>query len=293
MDASTTSRRADRRTMRAKMYELVDGEFDSWAEYAMMVLIVLNVVMFVVGTLVVDDGSKASGKPGHDMLCVGTKRCVTLSDAFVGVFSVFEIVSVALFSLEYVLRLWCCVENEQEYGRHGPVLGRLKYMSNGYALIDLFAILPFYLALFGVIRHVRFSTTLRALRLARLLKAEKYLQAFSLLEIVLKENGTLLVACAYYAGIVLMVFSVIMYYLERYNPETAVYFQSIPDSMFPTLVMLTGEFPITEFTTPGRIVAACIALAGVAFFAIPTAVIGSGFIRAVEEHDQFMRARSE
>ena len=55
--------------------------------------------------------------------------------------------------------------------------------------------------------------------------------------------------------------------------------------------MLTGEYPVTDFTPLGKIVASIIAVVAVAFFAIPTAVISSGFVKAVEQRNEEMRER--
>jgi hypothetical protein len=53
--------------------------------------------------------------------------------------------------------------------------------------------------------------------------------------------------------------------------------------MFPTLLMLTGEFPLADFTVAGRFISGFIAVGAVAIFAVPTAVLGSGFIKAVQQ----------
>lgn len=67
--------------------------------------------------------------------------------------------------------------------------------------------------------------------------------------------------------------------------ESEHYFNSIPSSMFPCLLMLTGEFPIGDFTTAGKWVAGAMAIIAVAFFAIPTAILGSAFIQVMEAED--------
>lgn len=66
------------------------------------------------------------------------------------------------------------------------------------------------------------------------------------------------------------------------NPALGNCFQSIPASLFPTLLMLTGEYPLAEFTAKGQVVAGFIAIVAVAVCAVPTAVIGSGFVKAVQ-----------
>ena len=100
---------------------------------------------------------------------------------------------------------------------------------------------------------------------------------------VLAENGSLLVVTLYYSLITWFICSTLLYFTEKDNPELAQAFSSIPNAMFPTLVMLTGEYPYAEFTTAGKYIASVIAVIAVAIFAVPTAVIGSGFVKAVQE----------
>ena len=70
------------------------------------------------------------------------------------------------------------------------------------------------------------------------------------------------------------------------QPPDLLCLQSIPSALFPTLLMLTGEFPIADFTAPGRFIAGFIAVVAVAIFAVPTAVLGSGFVKAVQRARQ-------
>lgn len=93
----------------------------------------------------------------------------------------------------------------------------------------------------------------------------------------------MLIVTLYYSLITWFICSTLLYFTERNNPELATAFSSIPTAMFPTIVMLTGEFPYAEFTTPGRFISGIIAVLAVAIFAVPTAVIGSGFVQAVQK----------
>ena len=83
-------------------------------------------------------------------------------------FLLFEIVTVAVFSVEYLLRLWTAVESQECQGM-SPWRARLRYVTSFHAIVDLLAILPFYLLVFGIFGHfdMRF---LRAVRLLRVLK---------------------------------------------------------------------------------------------------------------------------
>mmetsp|Transcript_14483 Transcript_14483/g.31144 ORF Transcript_14483/g.31144 Transcript_14483/m.31144 type:complete len:305 (+) Transcript_14483:59-973(+) len=257
------------------VFELVEGDIDSWWEYMILFVIFANVLLFIVGTVVVD-GFGPNGEPP-----LNEKDAITMDERYDTFFETFEFCSVVLFTIEYALRAWSCTADPQ-YGSKGPVGGRISYLTSFFCLIDLFAILPYWLNVFGIIPEVDMATALRIFRLIRLLKADKYINAFALLDDVLAENATLLIATMYYAALMLILCSTALYLTERYNPDNARYFQSIPDSMFATTLMLTGEFPLIDFTVAGRFVAAFIAVVAVAFFAVPTGVLGSGFVKAVE-----------
>ena len=113
-------------------------------------------------------------------------------------FEFIELVSVAIFSVEYAIRLWTCVENAEFSDSRYP---RLKYIFSPMALIDLVAILPFYLSFF-VAFDLRF---LRVLRLLRVFKLTRYSSAMSMLLGVFREE-----ASAFFAGFfILMVLLII------------------------------------------------------------------------------------
>ena len=83
-----------------------------------------------------------------------------------------------MFSIEYLLRVWTCIErNRRELSHWDALLLRLRFMMTPYAIIDLVAILPFYLVTFGAIGQVDMRF-LRALRLLRILKLTRYSSAF-------------------------------------------------------------------------------------------------------------------
>lgn len=74
-----------------------------------------------------------------------------------------------------------------------------------------------------------------------------------------------------------VVSSTLLFYTEKNNPALGHHYQSIPQAMFPTLLMLTGEYPLADFTATGQVIAGAIAIVAVAIFAVPTGVLGSGF----------------
>lgn len=252
------------RRLRMLAYENVEGTIDSPFEFIILALILLNVILLIASTIVADPDP-----------CFGAK-CVRLGDKYDRFFETAEAVSVVVFTVEYILRIWACIEDPN-------VSSRISYVFSFFAMVDFLSIIPWWIALAFNAESPDFTTALRVFRLIRLLKADKYLQAFSLLGTVLAENATLLTASSFYAALIWIISSTALYLVEVDNPAMGTHFQSIPLAMFPTLLMLTGEVPLVDFTPIGQFFAGCIAVAAVAIFAVPSAILASSFIKAVQE----------
>lgn len=189
----------------------------------------------------------------------------------------FEIFSVAVFSLEYIARLWSCVE-DPEYSH--PVWGRLRFAVRPLVLIDLLAILPFFLTF--VIVDLRVLRIARFLRLVRLVKAARYVKAMRLFHAVFQSKREELVLTTGLMAMLLILASSVMYFAE--NAEQPEKFSSIPESMWWAVATLTtvGYGDVFPVTLIGRLAAGVIAILGIGFFALPTAILGSGFVEAVQ-----------
>ncbi len=193
----------------------------------------------------------------------------------------FEIFSVAVFTIEYFARVWSCIDLK-ETGVSSPLRGRIKYMLSPIALVDLIAILPFYLGLYLII-DLRF---LRVLRLLRLFKLTRYSPALgALLDVVQKESEALLAAI-----VVLMMMLVIsaggIYLLENeLQPET---FGSMPSSLWWAIVTLTtvGYGDVVPITTMGKMFGGLIGLLGIGMIALPAAILASGFAENIRDRKQ-------
>merc|ERR1719229_1951712 len=110
------------------------------------------------------------------------------------------------------------------------------------------------------------------------------MDAFSILGSVLAENSTLLIASGWYAFLMLVVFSTILYFTEKdWDGETRKYYDSVPQGLFPTILMLTGEYPLSDFSPAGQFFASILAISAVAIFGIPIAVLGGGFVKALQD----------
>jgi voltage-gated potassium channel len=98
----------------------------------------------------------------------------------------FELVSVAIFSVEYLARLWASVE-AREFEE--PISGRLRFASRPLMLVDLVAIAPFYIAAVFAI-DLRFMRALRLVRIFRLLKIARYSASLRSFGFVLRKQST-------------------------------------------------------------------------------------------------------
>ena len=186
----------------------------------------------------------------------------------------FEVFSVVLFTVEYLLRAWAAVEDAR-FRR--PVLGRVRHAFTFFALVDLAAILPFYVPM--LIRlDLRFLRVLRLLRLARLLKIGRYSEAMQVMRDVLRDRKEQLLATLLVVGILTILSGGLMYLAEHdAQPDR---FSSMPEAVWWAVTTVTtigyGDLcPVTPF---GKIATGLVAVLGIGLFALPAGILGSGFI---------------
>lgn len=184
-----------------------------------------------------------------------------------------EILSVSIFLIEYLLRVWSCTSTEKY--RH-PVWGRLHFMITPGALIDLFAILPFFLPLFTGL-DLRFIRLLRLIRFFRFFKLGRYLNASRLITNVFRAKKEELVLSFIITLFLIVIAASVMYYAEHEAQPNQ--FSSIPETMWWSVGTLTTagfgeEHPITSL---GKFLTACIAILGIGLFALPAGILASGF----------------
>jgi len=189
--------------------------------------------------------------------------------------SVFEAITVAIFTVEYLLRIWCSVEEDSARGKT-PVQARLRYMFSFHAIIDFVAILPFYLLMFGAFGNIDMRF-LRAIRLLRVLKLTRYSAAMNMVFIVFRENGRALAASFLILVTIMLLAASGMYYFERESQPVA--FGSIPAAMWWSFATLTtvGYGDVTPITVGGRIFGALITVVGIGMVALPTSILASGY----------------
>ena len=249
-------------TLKRKVYEILEGgnpndPLKRLVEWPLILLILLNVAVVIAETV----------EPVDRRLH--------------GEFLVFEYVSVAIFTVEYALRLWVATEHGL-HGHRDPVRARLRFAATPFALIDLAAILPFYLAFFVPGLDLRM---LRIFRLLRLLKLARYSPALATLgKVIYEERRALGGALLIMIGL-LMLAATAMYYAERrIQPEN---FDSIPAAMWWALATLTtvGYGDIVPAGIAGKIIGGLVMIFGLAMFALPVGIVASSFASEIHRRD--------
>ena len=222
--------------------------FGAW-DYVIQVLIILSLIAFALETL--------------PSLSTGCRR----------VLRIFEIVTVVIFSIEYLLRL---------------VLGRpkLSYAFSFFGIVDLVAILPFYISSGIDLRSVR---AFRLLRLFRLLKLARYsaaMQRFHRAFLIAKEEILLFGAMAL---IIFYLSSVGIFYFERdAQPEA---FGSVFHAMWWSVSTLTtvGYGDVYPITIGGRIFTFFVLIVGLGIVAVPTGLFASALSKAREVEEEELK----
>lgn len=196
----------------------------------------------------------------------------------------FEGAVMSLFTLEYLLRLWACVE-DAKIAQAGPLRGRLTWAAKPLSILDLALLVPYYIDFVTVERspasQVRGATTLQALRLLRIfsiMRLERELKSFKMLAFVLAEKSTELLITLFICSALVLISAATMYFLEsEAQPHK---FSSVTNSMWWSVSALTtvGYGDIAPVTGPGRVLACMVAFLGIGVFAIPTGIIGAGFL---------------
>jgi voltage-gated potassium channel len=229
-------------------------------DFMIMGLIFLNVVMVILETV------------------------ADLAVKYAGEFAAFEVFSVTVFTVEYLLRVATCTAS---HDYQGSVKGRLRFMVTSLALIDLLAILPFFLQAVMVL-DLRLVRMVRLLRLFQLFKMGRYVKSLRVLGHVVWEKRDELQVVAIVLFIMLVITSSLMYFVEHEAQPEA--FSSIPAAMWWGIVTLTtvGYGDVYPITPLGRFLGTVIAVLGVGMFALPAGILSSGFVEALQtrqKHD--------
>lgn len=187
-------------------------------------------------------------------------------------FLILDAVAVSVFTLEYCLRLYCCVE---EPGYQKAITGRLKLAKSTASVIDLLAIAPFFLEVF--LHHLFDLRFMRVFRLLRLLKLTRYTGATKSLSQVIAREWPVMAASAFIM-LLLVVMTASLGYLFEHEAQPDK-FENIPQSIYWAVITLAsvGYGDISPVTPAGRAMTIVLALIGIGIFAIPAALLSAAF----------------
>jgi voltage-gated potassium channel Kch len=196
-------------------------------------------------------------------------------------FAILDALAVAIFSVEYCMRIYASVE---EPGFKNAIAGRFKQASTPATVIDLLAIMPFFLEV--VLSHVFDLRFLRVFRLARLLKLTRHSDATAILGKVLVREWPVMSASAFIM-LLLVVLTASLGYLFEHEAQPDK-FENIPTAFYWAVITLAsvGYGDISPVTPIGRAMTIVLALIGIGIFAIPAALLSSAFSdQLVKERD--------
>ena len=185
-------------------------------------------------------------------------------------FIILDIISVAVFSTEYLMRMYSCTEDPKY---QSWLKGRLENAVRPTSIIDLLAVLPFYLE--SILHHLFDLRFLRVFRLMRLLKLARYSGATQSLFIVIKREWPVMKASAFIMMLLVMLAACLGYLFEHEaQPDK---FENIPQSIYWSVITLAsvGYGDISPITPAGRAITIVLALLGIGIFAIPAAILSS------------------
>lgn len=187
---------------------------------------------------------------------------------------IFEATSVGIFTLEYVARIWCAPARQQL----SPNAERKQYILSFHGLVDLVAVLPFYLQILLPGADLR---VLRVLRLLRVLKLSHYSSAIEDLYEAIRAERRSFLATLYILLIVILLSASLMYFAENdAQPEK---FATIPHSIYWAVITLTtvGYGDVSPVTPIGQALSLITAFLGVCTVAMLTGIVASSFANQI------------
>ena len=246
--------------LKLRIYHLVEkgsngSKFNLIFDYAIMTLICLNIIAMIL------ESEATFYSSNHKALYF------------------FEAISIVIFSIEYLLRIYVADLTYKGIGRKKAVL---KFMTSTYGIIDLLAIVPFLIP-FLITIDLRFLRILRLTRLLRILKIDRYTRSFNIISSIMKEKKSELAVTGILAFLTLFIASFLMYEVEgSAQPEA---FPNIFASFWWATATLTtvGYGDVYPVTGTGKFISGIIAVLGIGLIALPTGIIGAGFIEKIQK----------
>jgi len=240
--------------LKSKVFRIIESPGDeklsgSIFDLSIIILIIINLILVIIDTFKI---------PGSVRVA----------------FAAVETVSVIVFTAEYMLRFWTA---DMLYPELGRGKARIRYIFTFLAIVDLVAVLPFYIP-FVISLDLRVLQTLRIARLLRLFKVNRYTRMFTAMGEVLKKRIGQLLSSMLMIFLLMIITSVLMYNFEHdAQPEK---FDNAFSSFWWAMATLTtvGYGDIYPITFLGKIFNGVFAFLGIGLIAIPTGIISAGFV---------------
>lgn len=252
---------APRRSLRQQLYEILEQAHPGERTSRAVEIFIVATVLISIAALILNSS------PG-------------LNVRFHGVFFALEIFSFAVFTLEYALRLYVAPEYEP-YKNLSSAMARLRYATSPLGIIDLVAILPFWLG-FVLPQHDRILLVLRVLQFLKLARYSRSVR--SLLDTVYEERRAL-GGCVLIVAWLTVIAGTLMYAVEgSVQPDK---FGTIPDAMWWAIVTLgtIGYGDVVPITAAGKFIAAATTFAAVVTLALPVGIIATAFADQIHRRD--------
>lgn len=185
-----------------------------------------------------------------------------------------ELVTLGIFVIEYILRLWTAdlLYPEKSRGR-----ALIHFIFSFYGLVDLFTFLPYFMPFMFPSGIVAFRM-LRVIRIFRLFKINQQYDAFNVIIDVLSEKKNQIFSSVCMIFVMMIAASLCMYSLEH-EAQPEVFSNAFSGLWWSVSTILTvGYGDIYPVTTAGQIMAILLAFLGVGLVAIPTGIISAGFV---------------
>jgi voltage-gated potassium channel len=205
-------------------------------------------------------------------LFVALETVPAMSGAYGAQFRLFEWLSTGLFTIEYVARIWVCVE--QAKFSH-PVTGRIRYAVHLLPLLDLVVITTFWMPI-----DLRFLRIARIVRLLKVLRLEHFEESLQRIGSGIRRRRALIAVAITMMAASIYASSSLVYQIEHSaQPEV---FTSIPATFWWATETLTtiGYGDMTPITPLGKFFVGLISIFGIGIFALPTAIVTAAILEA-------------
>lgn len=205
--------------------------------------------------------------------------------ALLPIFKTVEYLSLFIFCVEYLLRIWTA---DDLYPNLDKGQARLRFLLSFDGVVDFLTIVPvFFLSGFVIFRMLRVA------RIFHLFRLNAKYDSFNVITTVLYEKRNQIISSVFIVMILMLASSLCMYSVEH-EAQPEIFKNAFSGIWWSMSTLLTvGYGDIYPVTTLGRVMAICIAYLGVGAVAIPTGIISAGFVEQYQRKSSIMNIREE